>query len=420
MRGEKYIAGALVLAAGVAGLAAFKTWFPAYASAKERVSLGYAEAQATPPAQSKVNASAPQTTRPEISVEANYLRLTGSLVADQKSEVASTANGVVKEVMVERGSVVQKGDVLVVVDPTDAQNSLNEGNAAAAELRAALGWEDTKQPFDPARHPNVRAAKATLDLAKTTYDRYTALLAKGAIAQSMFDQARMQYETAQQQHQQALQGARQLYQSLQTVLARVEILKKMLADTTITAPFSGWVAEKYVSEGERVSTNPMGAGAKVVSLVKLDPLRLVLTVPQQYAAVVTPGQQVKFTVETFPDKTFTGEVKYVAPSLESHSRSLSVEAVVANPEGELRPGFFAAAELALPGTTERLMLPTSAVMQSGEVSRVYVVSEGVAVEKVVEVGETQGDSTYIKSGLTADDAVIVAPNAQAQADEAKS
>ena len=418
MRGKKYIAGALVLAAGVAGFGAFRTWFPAYASTKEKVPLGYAEAQATPPAQPQENA--PQTIRPKISVEDNYLRLTGSLVADQKSEVASTANGVVQEVKVERGSVVKEGDVLVVVDPTDAQNSLNEGLAAAAELRAALGWEDTKQPFDPARHPNVRAAQASLDLAKTTYDRYTALLAKGAIAQSMFDQARMQYETAQQQHQQALQGARQLYQSLQTVLARVEILEKMLADTTITAPFSGWVAEKYVSEGERVSTNPMGAGAKVVSLVKLDPLRLVLTVPQQYAAVVTQGQQVKFTVETFPGKTFSGEVQYVAPSLESHSRSLSVEAVVANPEGELRPGFFAAAELVLPGTTERLMLPTSAVMQSGDISRVYVVSEGVTVERVVEVEESRGDSIYIKSGLTADDAVIAAPNVQAQADEAKS
>ncbi|MFA6243367.1 MAG: biotin/lipoyl-binding protein, partial [Candidatus Hydrogenedentales bacterium] len=116
MRGKKYIAGALVLAAGVAGFGAFRTWFPAYASTKGKASLGYAEEQATPPAQSKVNT--PQTIRPKISVEDNYLRLTGSLVADQKSEVASTANGVVQEVRIERGSVVQKGDVLVVVDPT--------------------------------------------------------------------------------------------------------------------------------------------------------------------------------------------------------------------------------------------------------------------------------------------------------------
>ncbi len=412
MSGKKYIAGVLILAAGVAGFAAIKSWLPAYAHSKEKLTLGYADTTDSTSPPSVTGVDAIPTIRPEVQLEANSLRLMGSLVADQRSEVASTANGVVDEVKVERGSVVQKGDVLVVVDPTDAQNSLKEVEAAAAELRAALGWEDTTKPFDPEQHPNVRAAKASLDLAKTTIDRYTALLAEGAVAQSVVDQARAQHETAHQQHQQALQGTRQLYQSLQTVLARKETLLKMVADTTITAPFSGWVADKYVSEGERVSTNPMGAGAKVISLVKMDPLRLVLTVPQQYAAVVNQGQQLTFTVETFPNKTFTGEVRYVAPSLESRSRSLSVEAVVPNADGVLRPGFFAAAELVLPGTTERLMLPASAVMRTGHVSKVLVMRDGKAVEKVVEVGSTQGDRIHVISGIAAEDPVVASPNAE--------
>jgi len=405
---------------GAAGFVALKIWFPAYASAKEKVALGYAAAQDAPldtPAAG--DGIAFQTVHPEVKVEDNRLRLTGSVVADQKSEVASTANGIVKEVRVECGSLVEKGDVLVVVDPKDAENTLNEGYAGAAELRAILGWDDPKRPFKVEEQPDVCATNASLSLAKANFDRYTALLAQGAIAQSALDQSRTQYETAEQQHQQALHRARQLYQSLQTALARVSILEKMVADTTITAPFSGWVAAKYVSEGERVTTSPMGAGAKVVSLVKVDPLRLILTVPQQYAALVSQGQQVTFTVETFPGKTFTAEVKYIAPSLESNSRSLSVEALVANPDKVLRPGFFASAELVLPGTTERLVLPASAIIRTGDVAKVYVIREGKPVETIVEVAETQGDRVYVKSGITAEDAVVAAPETLAKTNEAK-
>ncbi|MBX7258365.1 MAG: efflux RND transporter periplasmic adaptor subunit [Candidatus Hydrogenedentes bacterium] len=420
MSGKKYVVAILILSACAAGYAAFRPMLQAQAKAKTVVPLGYADENDSTSAQADTKLENIATVQPEVVLEDNFLRLTGSLVADQKSEVASTANGIVQEVKVERGSLVRKGDVLVVVDPTDAQNALNEAHAAAAELRAALGWDDTTKPFDPEQHPNVRAARAAMDLAKTTLDRYTALLAKGAIAQNVLDQAKTQFDTAEQQYQQALQGTRQMYQSLQTVLAKTKTVEKIVADTVITAPFDGWVAEKYVSNGERVSTNPMGAGAKVVSLVALDPLRLVLTVPQQYAAEVSQGQKVTFTVETFPDKTFSAEVRYVGPSLESHTRSLTVEAIVANTDGALRPGFFANADLILPGQTERLTIPASAVVRSGDVSRVYVVDKGTAVERVIDVESTQGDRVVVKSGISANDAVVITPEEKTNADEAQS
>jgi RND family efflux transporter MFP subunit len=309
----------------------------------------------------------------------------------------------------------------VKVDPRDAENNLKEGLAVVAGLRAALGWEEGQGAFDAEQQPEVCAAKASLGLAKTNFDRYSSLLAQHAVQQAAFDQAKTQYETAQQQVEQSLRHAQQLYQNLLTALARVDILEKAVADTTIEAPFSGWIAAKYVSEGERVATSPMGPGSKVVSLVSVDPLRLVLTVPQQEAAVVHQGQQVTFTVETFPDRKFTGEVKYIAPSLETNSRSLSIEAMVANTDKVLRPGFFASAELALPGTTDRLLLPASAVVKVGEVYKVYVLRDGKAIEKVVDVAETQGegDRVIVKSGITADDAVIVSPDTLPKTDEVK-
>jgi multidrug efflux system membrane fusion protein len=114
-------------------------------------------------------------------------------------------------------------------------------------------------------------------------------------------------------------------------------------------------------------------------------------------------------------------VKYIAPSLETDSRSLSVEAMVANTDKVLRPGFFASAELALPGTTERLLLPASAVVKVGEVYKVYVVRDGQTVERVVDVAETQGegDRVVVKSGITAEESVVVSPDTLPKTDEVK-
>lgn len=355
-----------------------------------------------------------QTVRPESVAQDSRLRLTGSLVADETSKVASTTNGIVMEVRVERGSVVEKGDVLVVVDPRDAENMLADGRAQVEALKAALGWEDTSKPFKIEEQPGVKAAKAALDLAKSNFDRHNDLIKQGAVSKLAHDQMTTSYETAREQYQAAQHQAKQLYESYKAALVRLKPLEKALADTTIIAPFSGMVAEKLVAPGERVTTSPMGGGATVVSLVKLDPLRLVLTVPQQYAPLVQQGQKVDFTVESFPDRTFTGEVRFVGPSLESGTRSLTVEALVPNGEKVLRPGYFASAELMLPAQEQRLIVPSTAVLKTGEATKVIVLNDGKVVEKVVIVDREENGKVHIKSGLAAEDEVVVHPEALVQ------
>jgi RND family efflux transporter MFP subunit len=375
----------------------------------EKAALGFA-ADVKTSAEPAATADAPfPTAKVEVIEEDSSLPLTGSLAADEKSEIAPNISGIVAKVLVDRGSVVEKGDMLVKIDPRDAQNMLAEGKAGVEELKAALGMSDTKAPYKIEDHPGVKMAKAGLDLAEANFKRYSGLHEKGAISKAAFDQAQTEYDSAKQRHQQALYQARQLYQSYQTALAKLNLLKKGVEDTTIVAPFSGWVADKYVSEGERVSTMPGTAGGKVVSLVKLDPLRLVLTVPQQSISLIKPGQEVKFNVDSFPDKTYTGEIRYVGPSLESNSRSLMVEAVVPNPDRTLRPGFFVTAKLTLPEKAKRILVPVAAVAKVGEVAKVYVVRDGKAKEQIVSLGETDHERVYVASGLTGGETVITAP-----------
>ncbi len=336
------------------------------------------------------------------------LTLTGTLEADEQSKVASTADGIVQEVKVERGSLVKAGEVLVTVDPRDAQNLLATCLAGLEEIRAALGW-DGVTPFRVEDQPAVRAAKAELELSQANWERYSGLQEKGAISALKGDQSRTDLEKAQQGYREAVQRTQQLYCSYKTALAKGEQLKKALDDTIIRAPFDGLVAEKHIAAGERVTTTPVGSGNTVATLVKINPLRLVLSVPQQYASVVRQGQAVKFEVESCPGRTFCGDVQFVGPAVERNSRSLLVEAIVDNSDLTLRPGLFATADLMLPEQKEAFSIPATAVVKMGEVSKVYTVRDGTIREKIVATGAIQGERIVVTAGLSADDVVVTEP-----------
>ena len=402
----------VVLSLGIAALSSACNGAGSASSGKTE--LGYASS----PASTETAVDALPTVTPEAAARDTVLRLTGTLEADEKSDVASTADGILLDVRVERGSLVEKGDVLATVDPRDARNALDQGLAAVEELKAALGWDESKGAFKLEQQPAVKAAKADFELAKTDYERFTKLFQTHAISKQALDQGRTQYETAQQRYQAAQHQANQLYQSYLAAQVRVKSLRKTLDDTTILAPFSGWVAVKYVSAGERVTTNPMGTGAKIVTLVRIDPMRLVLTVPQQYTPLVHADQDVAFTVEALPDKDFTARIKFVGPALESGTRSLTVEALAPNPEKLLRPGYFVSAEVTLPGKRDCVIVPASAVVKTGEASIVYVLQDKQAVAKIVALDEIRDGRAYIKSGVTASDKLITTPSKVAKPAEA--
>ncbi len=159
-------------------------------------------------------------------------------------------------------------------------------------------------------------------------------------------QTQTEYELATQRYRQSLFQIKQAYQVCRTAQIKLAILAKAVDDTTIRAPFDGWVAEKLVAVGEQISSGMQAT--KVVTLVRIDPLRLSLTVPQQDIGRMRPGQTVRFRVDSFPDRVFEARVRFIAPVVANDTRSMVVEAVAPNPDGALRPGVFATAELELP------------------------------------------------------------------------
>jgi membrane fusion protein (multidrug efflux system) len=330
---------------------------------------------------------------------ARFVRATGTLIAEEQAEVAAETSGRVVATPVERGSRVGQGAELIRLSATETDAQMREAEANAAQIEARLGITP-EAPFNANAVPEVQNAKASYDLAQSEFARVRSLLDQKVVSQSEFEQRRTQVEAARQQYEAARNGAAQQYQALQAARARVSLARKALADTVVRAPFNGLVAERLVSVGDYVTR-----GTKVAVVVRVNPLRAELTVPEQFISAVAVGQSVTFEVDAYPNREFAGKIRYVSPTLKTDQRALTIEAVVPNAGNELKPGLFATARLQQLSPTPAVLVPSGAVHTAGGTSRVYVVNGDHVEERLVTVGQTVDTLVEISSGLKAGDRV---------------
>ncbi|WP_437985249.1 efflux RND transporter periplasmic adaptor subunit [Sorangium sp. So ce117] len=315
---------------------------------------------------------------------AQTLDISGTLVADETSEAATQVGGLVVSVAVDVGSRVKKGDPLVVLDARNVALQSQAASAAVAQARAKLALQDGASPkgIDPDQVPEVRAAKQSMELAKSEADRVKQLYDQGAVPQSTWDSARTQAQNATAQYEAAVNGIRATVAALTSAQAQAGLASKAVSDTTVRAPFDGAIAEKRISVGEYASP-----GRVVAVVVRDNPLRLRIDVPEADIAHIEVGKPVSVSVASFPDRLFPGVVKRIGASLKASSRTLPVEAEFDNSEGKLRPGLFAQGQLTLTGESRTaILVPESAVGTSGTSARVFVKSGDRVTERLVKPG----------------------------------
>ncbi len=340
-------------------------------------------------------APAPATQKPI----ARFIRVTGTLNAEEQASVAAETAGRVVSTPVERGTVVVPGSELIRISSVDTEASVQEAEANAAQIQARLGL-GAGGTFDVAKVPEVANARAGFELAQADFNRISALLDQKVVSQAEFDQKRTAVEAARQQYESAKNAAEQQFQSLQAARARVAIARKALGDTVIRAPFSGLVGERLVAVGDYVNK-----GMKVATVVRVTPLRVELTVPEQFVSAVGVGAPVTLAVDAYPGRTFEGKIRYVSPALRADQRALTVEAVVPNDNRELKPGMFVTAQIQQVNETPAILVPADAVAIAGGTSRVYVITGDRAEERVVTTGQKAGDLIEITNGLKAGEQV---------------
>ena len=332
-----------------------------------------------------------------------HLRVTGSLLADEQAEVSAELAGRVTATPVERGSRVSAGALLVRISASESSAQLQEAEANAGQIEARLGL-NPGQNFDPRHVPDVMNAQASLDLAEAEFKRIQSLLDQKVVSQAEWEQRRTQVEAARQQYKVAVNVAEQSYRSLQAARARVALANKSVSDTSVRAPFAGLVAERAVSVGDYVTK-----GARVATVVSTDPLRVELTVPEQAIAMIKVGQLVRLTVDAYPGEEFQASVRFVSPSVRVDQRALTVEAVAPNKDGRLKPGLFATALIQQSDPTPALTVPATSVETVSGTSRVYVVKDGKAEERIVTLGEKVDSRIEVVTGLKDGEFVVAEP-----------
>lgn len=244
-----------------------------------------------------------------------------------------------------------------------------------------------------------------MERAEADHERYAKLVAGGMVSRSEYELRRADALTARAQYDAEINTARQLYQTLQAQRARVSMARKAAHDAEVRAPWDGLIAEKHVQPGQYVQR-----GARIATLVRVDPLRVELAVPETGVAAIRRGQKVAFHVQAYPDRPFEGSIAYVGPSLRTDSRALVVEALVPNRDGRLAPGLFATARIELPSVRPSVLVPAAAVRTEAGVSTAFVVKNERAELRLVQLGrELPGGFVEIERGIVAGEKVVAKP-----------
>lgn len=333
------------------------------------------------------------------------LRVTGELAALDEATISVKVPGRIEELDVDVGTRVKKGDLLAAIERRDYELRSQAAVAALQAARARLGLplEGTDDSIEPGEAALVKLAQAQLDDATKTRDRLVQVAPSGAASQAELETASSNVLVAQARLRDAAEEVQNRRALVSQRRAELAIAQQQLLDTRIVAPFDGFVRERRASIGDYVQ-----AGAAVVTLVRVDPLRLRIEVPELDAAQVKTGQTVRVWI-TGVDEPREGKVVRTSPSISATNRTLLVEAEVPNASAELRPGSYARAQILVDPSARALGVPVDALVSFAGIDKLFVVEGGKAVERRVTVGRRDDERVEILSGAKAGDVVVLAP-----------
>jgi membrane fusion protein, multidrug efflux system len=289
----------------------------------------------------------------------DYLTAIGTIAAVHQVTVSSEVGGLVTQIPFTAGESVQAGQPLVQLDDGPEQADLKNFEAQARYAAVTLKRNqelETRQA----------APKATVDQNQSQLDQANASIAK---------------------------------------------TKALIAQKLIRAPFAGKLGVRQVERGQYVAP-----GTPMVSLTDLSRLYINFTLPEKDSAAVHAGQEIELAVDAYPGQSFKAAVEAIEPQISADTRTIKLQAVMANPDGKLLPGMFANVRVMLPPRPEVVTLPETAVENTLYGDSVYVVhQEGsdakgapqlVAKRVPVKTGEHFGGRVAILSGVQAGDRVV--------------
>ena len=352
---------------------------------------------ASPPAALVVETAKVESRDLQRSIEA-----VGTLDPNEEVTVSSLVEGTVEKLFADLGDSVRAGQVIAQLDTRELELAIDQQQAALQQELARLGLADANASVDEATTSQVRQAEATCEEAKLRLDRTKRLVEQGVLPMQQLDEQQARYDVAEAAVRSSRETVRNIRATIAARKASLTLAEKKRADAKITAPISGYIKDRLVSEGQFLKSN-----SPVVNIVQNSPLKLRVDVPESAVAFVRAGRPVQFRVGAFPDRTFEGKISRISPALDQQSRTLKVEALVNNSDGALKPGFFANATIQTDRKDKVLVVRSAALFSFSGLEKVFVIENGKVAERIVRSGTRLDGQVEIIEGVKEGELVAV-------------
>lgn len=319
----------------------------------------------------------------------------GTLYPFDEVLISAEIEGKVDQVNVDLGDRVTPGQVLVQISDEEQRYILAQNEAQLRMSLERLGLKsESDRVTDIRQTPEVRRAEAERFEAEQRYKRVRELVEQGIGAKTELDQASGRFQAASAAFDATINQARNLAQEVERFKAVVDLQRKKLRDTSVRAPFAASVKERQVSVGLYVRPN-----TPLLTLVKTDPIRLRLEVPERMAPWVKEGQMAEISLEAFEDRKFQGKLWRISPTVDQSKRTFVVEALIANPNAALKPGSYARARVPTNRVERIVVVPSKAVNYVLGTNKAYVVTAGVVDARDVKLGDRFDEDVEILEGV---------------------
>lgn len=429
-----YLIGSCLLCAAVAVVV----------SARGRLAVNGESVAAASAAQDTPSSSKLKLVRPDVVVGKRTTQQPGSVHAFESVDLCAMVSGYLKVQNVDIGSRVKKHDVLAVIDVPREESVAAEAAAlfdqakaqalqAESKVKTAEADRDAAEATAAQCESDVDRFVASKRLAEAQYTRVKQLVEERAVDVRLRDEQKRDFESAvaaERTAQLRTQTARaelaaadsrveQAKADVVAARAAVSVAEARLAKArvdvkyaTITAPFDGVVTKRNFFPGSFISGHTEGGRQALLTVARTDRMRIVVQVPDRDVVLTDPGDAAAVTIDGLDGREFRGAVSRTAEFEDPTMRTMRVEIDISNPDGLLRDGMYGRAAIELEAEVKRLMLPLDCVLNRSAkgAGAVFIVRRGILERVDVELGGDDGKQIEIKSGITAEDDVVRAPD----------
>jgi RND family efflux transporter MFP subunit len=327
----------------------------------------------------------------------------GTLFPYDEVIISAEVEGRVEEVTVDLGDRVTSGQSMVRIADEEQRYLLAQNEAQLRQSLQRLGLKSDKERVKDIREtPEVRRAQADLTDSEQRFGRTRRLVDQGVGSQQDLDQADARYKASLAAYDSIVISTRNLIQEVERFKAVVDLQRKKLRDTTVRAPFAASVKERQVTVGQYVRAN-----TPLLTLVKTDPIRLRVEIPERMAPWVKVGQIANVTLEAFRGREFQGKIWRISPTVDQSKRTFVVEALIDNAAGDLKPGSYAKARVATDHIERMNLIPTRAVSYVFGSNKAFLLQGDTIEARDLKLGDRFGEEVEVMEGVKEGDTVAV-------------